>query len=160
MLKKLNIKHVYIIVVIAALAYGIATEQDFCVLEPCVASAERSEPNASQEQTNAALFQAHKQHRHGVQVQGNGVVVRLLSDDLKGSRHQRFILNVGSNISVLVAHNIDIAPKINRLRVGDKVDFYGEYEWNNKGGVVHWTHRDLRGYHVAGWLRHAQKTYQ
>jgi hypothetical protein len=40
------------------------------------------------------------------------------------------------------------------------IQFYGEYEWNNKGGVVHWTHRDPNGHHVGGWLKHNGSTYQ
>jgi len=83
-----------------------------------------------------------------------------LPDDTSGSRHQRFILKLSSGQTLLVAHNIDLAPRISSLRVGDAVQFYGEYEWNQKGGVLHWTHRDSRGSHVAGWLRHQGKTYQ
>ena len=40
------------------------------------------------------------------------------------------------------------------------IEFYGEYEWNEKGGVVHWTHRDPRGNHESGWLKHKGSTYQ
>jgi hypothetical protein len=61
---------------------------------------------------------------------------------------------------LLVAHNIDLAPKIETLKVGDKIGFFGEYEWNNKGGTLHWTHRDPRGRHVSGWLKHAERVYQ
>lgn len=61
---------------------------------------------------------------------------------------------------MLIAHNIDLAPRINAIKVGDEVEFYGEYEWNSKGGLIHWTHTDPKGYHVDGWLKHAGKTYQ
>jgi len=44
--------------------------------------------------------------------------------------------------------------------MGDSVGFYGEYEWNSKGGVIHWTHLDPSGQHIAGWLKHDGKTYQ
>jgi len=83
-------------------------------------------------------------------VQGEGIVRRLLRDDLEGSRHRWFILKLAGNQSILIAHNIDLAPKIDTLKKGDPVKFYGEYEWNNKGGVVHWTHRDPGGRHVDG----------
>ena len=95
-----------------------------------------------------------------IQVEGEGSVIRLLPDDLDGSRHQRFILELASGQTLLISHNIDLAPRINGLEVGDSVRFSGEYEWNEKGGVVHWTHRDPRGRHVAGWVMHNGRTYQ
>lgn len=93
------------------------------------------------------------------QVRGDGVVIKVLPDDNKGSRHQRFILRLASGQTILVAHNIDVAPRVARLREGDEIGFYGEYEWNDKGGVIHWTHRDARGSHPHGWLRHNGQQY-
>ena len=87
-------------------------------------------------------------------------MARLLPDDNDGSRHQRFILQLASGQTLLVAHNIDVAGRIDSLRVGDRVEFSGEYEWNPKGGVIHWTHHDPRGRHEAGWIRHGGKTYR
>lgn len=96
----------------------------------------------------------------GRQVQGEGVVTRLLADDNDGSRHQRFILSLSSGQTILIAHNIDLAPRISAIEVGDAVVFNGEYEWNDLGGVVHWTHLDPAGRHVAGWLKHGGRTFQ
>lgn len=103
---------------------------------------------------------AYGDKRSNVQVQGSGSVSRVLPDDHDGSRHQRFILKLDSGLTVLVAHNIDLAPRIESLQEGDEVGYYGEYEWNAKGGVVHWTHHDPRGSHVGGWLKHKGRTYQ
>jgi hypothetical protein len=96
----------------------------------------------------------------GEQTRGSGTVIRLLADDNDGSRHQRFILRVQGGGTLLVAHNIDLAPRIPGLEVGDTVEFYGEYEWNDKGGVIHWTHHDPNGRHAGGWLKHGGRTYQ
>ena len=98
--------------------------------------------------------------RSGDQVQGSGTVVRVLADDNEGSRHQRFILELSPGRTLLIAHNIDLAPRIPSLGRGDTVSFFGEYEWNDRGGVVHWTHRDPRGSHVGGWLEHRGRRYQ
>lgn len=94
------------------------------------------------------------------QVEGEGVVTRLLADDLDGSRHQRFIVRLASGQTVLLAHNIDIASRVAGLEKGDRIRFYGEYVWNEKGGVVHWTHHDPQGRHVAGWIKHKGRKYQ
>jgi hypothetical protein len=53
-----------------------------------------------------------------------------------------------------------IAPRIPDPREGDLVQFSGEYEWNVKGGVIHYTHRATGGTHISGWLEHAGKRYQ
>jgi hypothetical protein len=109
---------------------------------------------------DSQLGRAFKNGTSDVQVEGEGVVTRMLADDLSGSRHQRFIVSLASGQTVLIAHNIDIAPRIDGLQTGDSVRFYGEYVWNEKGGMVHWTHHDPEGRHVAGWLKHNGQIYQ
>lgn len=109
---------------------------------------------------DSQLKQAYESHQSDVQVQGSGTVIRLLPDDNEGSRHQKFILKLNSQQTLLVAHNIDLAPRIPNLKVGDRVEFYGEYEWNNKGGVMHWTHHDPNNRHPHGWLKHQGQLYK
>ena len=106
------------------------------------------------------IKQAYQNHQSNLQIQGSGTVSRVLPDDNKGSRHQKFILRLDSRQTLLVAHNIDLAPRIPNLKVGDVVQFYGEYEWNDKGGVIHWTHRDPGNRHAHGWLKHQGKIYE
>lgn len=103
---------------------------------------------------------AFAEHRGNFVAEGSGTVTRVLSDDNNGSRHQRFIVALESGQTLLISHNIDLAPRVDGLSVGDIVSFKGEYEWNDKGGVVHWTHHDPAGKHQAGWLRHDGKTHQ
>ena len=94
--------------------------------------------------SNNPVLLAYQNRRSDVQVKGSGEVIRLLPDDL----------------TVLMSHNIDLAPRINKLRKGDRVEFNGEYEWTEKGGVIHWTHHDPAGRHEDGWLKHQGRRYQ
>ncbi len=109
---------------------------------------------------DAGLAAAFAGRSSGLAVEGAGTVERLLTDDEQGSRHQRFILRLASGQTVLVAHNIDIAPRIAGLQVGDVVAFRGVYEWSRQGGTVHWTHHDPSGDHAPGWLRHGGRVYE
>jgi len=103
---------------------------------------------------------AYAARRSDVPVTGAGRVTRVLGDDSLGDRHQRFILELRPGHSVLIAHNIDLAPRVEKLAVGDAVEFRGIYEWNDKGGIVHWTHHDPQGQHDPGWLKHRGRTYE
>ena len=109
---------------------------------------------------NRSVEQAFLKKQESVQVSGSGTVVKLLRDDLKGSRHQKFILKISKDLTILIAHNIDLAPKIEVIKKGDQISFAGEYEYNSRGGVVHWTHHDPGRRHQDGWLKHKGKTYQ
>ncbi|MBE0582219.1 MAG: DUF3465 domain-containing protein [Desulfofustis sp.] len=106
------------------------------------------------------LQQAYLDQLSSIQVEGRGTVVKMLKDDRQGSRHQRFILELSTGQTVLVSHNIDLAPRIDTLRSGDLVEFFGVYEYNDQGGVIHWTHHDPAGKHVAGWLKHNGRLYR
>lgn len=107
-----------------------------------------------------AIGRAFKSRASNVQVEGEGTVISVLPDDRDGSRHQRFIVRLASGQTLLITHNIDIAPRIAALEVGDSVRFNGEYVWNAKGGVIHWTHHDPQGKHVSGWVIHKGRTYK
>lgn len=124
----------------------------------CSGSSTRSAP--STEEGVRLLQQAFENQQSNVQARAVGEVIRVLADDLQGSKHQRFIVRLPSGQTVLIAHNIDLAPRVNSLSVGDRVEFYGEYEWNPQGGVIHWTHHDPAGRHVGGWIRHNGQVYQ
>ena len=131
---------------------GTCPDRAFLILGTSSASATVTDDNA--------IGRAFASGISDIQVEGEGTVIRVLPDDVNGSRHQRFIVELASGQTLLITHNIDIAPRINALEVGDSVRFNGEYVWNAKGGVIHWTHHDPRGRHVAGWVQHNGKTYK
>jgi len=106
------------------------------------------------------LQEAFDKRLSNLQVEGSGVVKVILRDDTKGSKHQRIIVDLPTGQTVLLAHNIDLAPRVENLSKGDKITFFGEYEWNDRGGVIHWTHHDPQNKHIAGWLKHKGRTYR
>ena len=147
-------KRLLLIIVLALVAYlGLASAPGF-------SERPASGVPAVVENSPAAIDQAFAGRRSNLQVEGRGTVQRLLADDNKGSRHQRFIVRLDSGLTVLVAHNIDLAPRLDVLRAGDAIAFAGEYEWSSKGGVIHWTHHDPHGRHPGGWIRHGGRTYE
>lgn len=137
---------VVIVIIMATLAYVFS-------LWPNLDNTETSSENQQ-------IIEAFHNRESDVIVTGTGRVTKLLKDDLKGSRHQRFIIEITSGMTLLVAHNIDLADKIEDLQVGDTVSFRGEYEWNNRGGVIHWTHRAPRNNHEHGYIQHNGRRYQ
>lgn len=103
---------------------------------------------------------AYQNKLSNIQVQAMGRVKAILADDNQGSRHQKFILTLDNGLTVLVAHNIDLSAKIENLHPGDTVEFFGEYEYNPQGGIIHWTHYDPQQRHPDGWLKHDGRVYQ
>ncbi len=117
-------------------------------------------PTTQEIQAEITVEQLFTQRKSDVQVEVSGIVTRLLADDTKGSRHQRFLIKQQSGHSLLIVHNIDLAPRIASLTTGDAVQVYGEYIWNDKGGLIHWTHHDPANRHPHGWIRHQGRLYQ
>lgn len=126
----------------------------------CGRAVQISTPNGSAVSADSPVGRAFKNKTSDVQVEDEGIVIRILPDDLDGDRHQRFVVRLASRQTVLIVHNIDIAPRVVGLKKDDSIRFYGEYVWNEKGGMVHWTHHDPKGNHTAGWLKHNEQTYQ
>ena len=111
----------------------------------------------SQKSNNSVIEQLFKSRKSGQDVTISAEVIKTLLDDNDGSRHQRFIVKSGIH-SVLIAHNIDIASRV-PVGTGDFLEIKGVYEWNEKGGVIHWTHRDLNQKRPGGWIIYNNKKY-
>lgn len=118
------------------------------------------EKQNNQSSPTGSVEQLFEQRQSDVQIEISGTVTRLLADDNEGSRHQRFIIELASGQTLLIVHNIDLAPHIDDLGEGDEVRVYGEYVWNDKGGLIHWTHHDPANRHPHGWIRHQDRLYQ
>jgi len=149
-------KKLLLVVVMLFAGYGYFNSQNSSTLHGEQFSASKQ----SVDNSDAIIANAFSRHESDLQVSGEGVVIKLLPDDSSGSRHQKFIIKLASGQTLLVAHNIDLAPRLSSIREGDSIQFNGEYEWNEKGGILHWTHRDPNGSHAAGWLKYHGKIYQ
>lgn len=154
-------KKIFLVAIILIAGWQLAQRGDF--VQPRgnrAAENPATQTNVERTAGDDAIARAFANQQSNVQIESRGTVQKILPDDDKGSRHQRFIVRLDSGETVLIAHNIDLAPRVEALRVGDAIEFYGEYEWNNKGGVIHWTHRDPQQRHAAGWIRHNGRSYQ
>ncbi len=109
----------------------------------------------SQEQ----VLQAQSQRAKKVEVLFSARVKRLLADDTRGLPHQQFLLQLDNGSTVKVAHDTKYAPRV-PIRAGDILTIKGEYIWNQKGGVVHWTHRSDTPRHEGGYIDFAGQRYQ
>ncbi len=121
--------------------------------------AAESTPTGYATDDSSVIAQAFRDGRSDIVVEIGGEVERVLPDDRDGSQHQRFVLRLENDHTVLVAHNIDLAERV-PLDRGDHVDVRGEFEWNDKGGVIHWTHHDPQGRRPGGWVQHEGKLYK
>lgn len=125
-------------------------------------SADQGQPAQSTTQTaanNSSVEQAYAAKLSNAQVSGSGVVVKLLADDNKGAKHQKFLVQINPQQTLLFAHNIDLAPRV-PVQTGDTISFSGEYVYNPKGGVIHWTHHSPNGNHPGGWIMLNHEKYQ
>jgi hypothetical protein len=107
-----------------------------------------------------AALAAFKSHAQARTITVTGIVERILADDRDRSPHQRFIIRTPGGVSLLVAHNLDLAPRLEGLAKGDALNLLGEYVWNEQGGVMHWTHDDPQGRHAAGYIEWHGRRYQ
>jgi hypothetical protein len=92
-------------------------------------------------------------------IEDMGLIQRLIADDDDGARHQRLVLELPQRHTVLVAHNVDVAERV-PAGIGDRLRFRGLYEWNDRGGLVHWTHADPMGEQAGGWICYRGKNYR
>lgn len=92
-------------------------------------------------------------------IKGEGTIIKVLPDDTNPPRHQRILIKIDDNRTLLIAHNIDLAPRVEAPQKGDSISFYGEYIDNDQGGLIHWTHHNPDGGR-GGYLLHNSYRYE
>ena len=159
------------VIIVAWLGYGqVQDGSQSSAPTPSASPATASENTASQDTggfdfsgvySEAAdqILSAFQSERSDMWIEAGGKVQRVLADDSEGSRHQRFIVQLPNDHTILIAHNIDLAQRV-PVKPGDPVSFFGEFEWNDRGGVIHWTHHDPGNRREGGWIRHKSTTYR
>lgn len=101
---------------------------------------------------------AYGKRDDGEWIENTGLVCRIIPDDRDAAGHQRFVVKVPGGQTLLIAHNIEIAKPV-PVGLGDRIRFRGVYEYNDEGGLVHWTHRDPHGGDGDGRLRFRDLDY-
>lgn len=124
----------------------------------------RLKPLQGSESQTLTAFEAYQAKKSDVFIEDQGTVTKLLPDDNKGARHQKFLVKIATGQTLLFAHNIDLAPRVENITVGDPIIFRGEYVYNPKGGVIHWTHHDPKmdpkNQMAGGWIKHQNQEYK
>ncbi len=117
-----------------------------------------TKPVAAGDQAIAQLF---ARRQSDTIVEAAGTIVKILPDDLydeDGSgQHQQFLVDMPGDVTVKIAHNLKFGHV--PVREGDRVRFKGEYEWNDRGGCIHWTHHDPKKWREDGWIEYGGKRY-
>jgi len=125
-------------------------------LVACSSVAERPVTGPSEQMQ---ILSAQQQRAHNMEVTVTATVRKMLPDDTEGLPHQRFLLELANGSTVLVAHNTGEAPRV-PIEAGELVTVHGEFIWNKKGGVLHWTHHCDNGSHEGGYIDYQGKRYQ
>lgn len=118
----------------------------------------------SDQPDNLSAFQAITSHQNAQEVTVEGTAAQVLPDTTgPAGRHERFVIDVhagnGDEQLILVAHNIDIAPRV-PIQSGDDVVVRGELALDRSGPVIHFTHHDPRGRHIPGFIKVHGQTYE
>lgn len=125
---------------------------------PKSTSTSTANTNTTSTKAIAQLRAAAKDPNAKFWVNLQGTVLKNLQDDQEGEPHQKFLVQVAKDLTLLVAHNIAVASRV-PVQEGDLVKVQGEYVWNNRGGLIHWTHHDPNGRKKGGWIELKNQRY-
>ncbi len=127
-----------------------------CFLSACAGGGGSADPNG-------AVYDAWRMQRSQIEVTASGSVAHLLGTRVGPSGpHEGFLLHLrgaaGRGLTVRVEDNVDLTGPI-PLAEGDSVEVHGEYIYDPRGGLIHYTHLDPRGRHEPGYVRVNGKVY-
>lgn len=90
----------------------------------------------------------------------NAQVVKLLRNDNKGAKHQRWIVQIENGVTITIVYNLDLAEKV-PVSPGDTIEVAGELVFGDrkKDPILHWTHADPQKKRQDGYVLHNGKKY-
>lgn len=108
---------------------------------------------------DAQIIQAQSQQARKVELTVTAPIKKMLREEDYREPHQRFLLMLSNGTTVLVANDLQYgtyAP----VQEGNVVRIHGEYIWNERGGVLHWTHKSDEPRHESGYIDFNGMRYQ
>jgi hypothetical protein len=111
---------------------------------------------------NAQICALYSSGASGDEVIGRGTVAAVLgTSNGPSGEHEGFLLKLHGQCDLLlrIETNTSIIGPV-PLHEGENLIVKGQYENDPTGGVVHWTHHDPAGRHVAGYILAGGKLYQ
>jgi len=117
---------------------------------------------AAEQPNNAQICSLYASGRSGVEVIGQGTVLAVIGTHAGPSgEHEGFLVKLERQCDLLlrIEANVGITGSI-PLHEGETVTVKGQFEDDPTGGMIHWTHHDPAGRHVAGYVIAGGKIYQ
>jgi Protein of unknown function (DUF3465) len=134
-----------------------------CAFVAALAACAPAGQSSGSDAGNGAVYQSWAQQRSNVEVTASGSVAKVLGTRRGPSGvHTGFLLHLrgaeGRGLTVRVEDNVDLTGPI-PIRAGDDVEVRGEYIYDPRGGLIHYTHRDPRGRRAGGYVRIGNRMY-
>jgi hypothetical protein len=152
-----------LIIVAGVGGYNYVTKDKSYSTENNNPAAKRSTTKSPQIDNQAQVLSKIRKEKNNTHarfwLESKAKVIKLLKDDVRGNPHQKFLVKLAPDITLLVAHNTALAKRV-PIQKGDDIKIRARYEWNNRGGVLHWTHHDPKGKREGGWIYANGKYYK
>ena len=107
----------------------------------------------------APLEHAYYDRHSSFMSEVSGTVVRIVVDDRSEPNTQQFFIRLQNGQTVLVVHDLKGGARV-PVAIEDQVTIRGEYIWNETGGILQNTERDLSPQRRHGFIEHEGKRYQ